>query len=232
MAFNLTPVAELARQRGVKILIHGPPGVGKTVLCTTATAEHARIAIISAEGGLLSVRNTGAVGGEIRTFAEFEESYRFFAYDAEALAWFHTICLDSISEIAEICLAAEIKSAKDPRQAYGEMATKMKTMIRAFKDLPYNVVFTAMQEKESTDDGTKFFPSLPGQQLAGKVNWISHQFDEVFSYRMVPDDKGGASRRLLQTQPDVTFDAKDRSGSLSFWEEPNLANIFTKILEG
>jgi AAA domain len=232
MAFVLTPVRDLARARGIKVLVHGPPGVGKTVLCTTAGPQD-RIAMISAEGGLLSIRNSNLIGSEIRTFAEFEESYRFFAYDTGALEWFHTICLDSISEIAEICLVSELASAKDPRQAYGELAVKMKTMIRAFKDLPYNVIFTAMQEKAETDVGTKFFPALPGQQLAGKVNWISHQFDEVFSYRILPDEAGGTNaRRLLQTQPDAAFDAKDRSGSLEFWEEPNLANIFKKILEG
>jgi len=230
MAFNLQPVSELARARGIKILIHGPPGVGKTVLCSTSGVQE-QTAMISAEGGLLSIVGTGLVGAEIRTFKEFEESYRFFAYDAGALGWFHTVCLDSISEIAEICLQHELASAKDPRQAYGELAVKMKTMIRAFKDLPYNIVFTAMQEKEQTDEGTKFFPALPGQQLSGKVNWISHQFDEVFAYRMV-NDETGKPRRLLQTQPDVMYDAKDRSGLLSFWEEPNLGNIFTKILAG
>ena len=230
MAFNLQPVSELARLRGVKILVHGPPGCGKTMLCTTASKEQSKIAMISAEGGLLSIRNSKIVGSEIRTFKEFEEAYSFFAYNQGAIDWFDVVCLDSISEIAEICLAAELKSAKDPRQAYGELSTKMKAMIRAFKDLPYHVVFTAMQEKESTDDGTKFFPALPGKQLSGNVNWISHQFDEVFAYRLVADPNTKESRRLLQTQPDASFDAKDRSGSLEFWEEPNLDAIINKIV--
>jgi AAA domain len=231
VAFTLSNVSELARANGVKVLVHGPPGVGKTVLCASANVDQTKIAIISAEGGLLSVRNTACLGAEVRSFRELEEAYQFFAHNAGAIAHFDTICLDSVSEIAEICLSTEKKGQKHAMKAYGEMADKMKGIIRAFKDLPYNLVFTAMQEKNETDVGTKFFPALPGQQLAGKVNWISHQFDEVFSYRMIQAE-GGVSRRLLQTQPDASFDAKDRSGSLEFWEEPDLQTIFRKILEG
>jgi len=234
MAFNLQPIHEIVATRGVKIVVHGPPGVGKTVLSTTF-AEPSRTGVICAEGGLLSIKDYAQqhsmVGGEIRSFADFESSFSFFAYDFGALEWFRNIVLDSISEIAEVCLQEEIRVKKDPRQAYGEMANKMKTMIRAFRDLHgYNVVFTAQQEREKTDEGTKFFPSFPGQQLAGAKNWMSHQFDEVFSYRIVTDAEG-KPRRLLQTQPDQAYDAKDRSGKLDFWEEPNLQNVINKIMQ-
>lgn len=228
MAFNLQPVSELARSRGIKILVHGPPGIGKTVLCTT-TGHVGCTAMICAEGGLLSIRDVDMHGGEVRTFNEFEESYRFFAYNEGAKDHFQTVCLDSISEIAEICLANEMKQARDPRKAYGELYKKMKAMIRAFRDLPYNVVFTAQQSRQETDAGTKFFPTMPGRKLAGDENWLAHQFDEVFAYRIVEDEQG-EPQRLLQTQPDALYDAKDRSGALQFWEQPNLESIYHKIL--
>ena len=228
MAFDIRPVSELARERGIKVLIHGPPGIGKTTLCGT-TGDQPTTAMISAEGGLLSIRDTEMVGGEVRTFAEFEESYRFFATNTGALGYFKTICLDSITEIAEVCLAHELSVAKDPRKAYGELSTKMKHYVRAFRDLPYNVVFTAQQKRERADEGAgaRLIPSMPGRQLEG---WLSYQFDEVLSYRSVPNPDGGADLRLLQTQPDALYDAKDRSGALEFWQAPNLEEIFNKIM--
>lgn len=237
MAFVLRPLKELIDERGVKVVVHGPPGVGKTVLCTTLP-EPNRTGMICAEGGLRSIRATveryGMTGGEIRSFRDFEEAFAYFAYDPGARNFFRNLCLDSISEIADVCLKEELARNKDGRKAYGEMAVKMKTMIRAFRDLPYNVVFTAQQERSDTDDGTKFAPTFPGNQLSGKVSWMSHQFDEIYAYRIVADVEG-KPRRLLQTQPDQMYDAKSRLANnldgppfLDFWEEPNLANLFAK----
>ena len=46
-----------ATDQGLKMVVYGPPGSGKTMLCTTADAP---TLIISAEAGLLSIRDTKA----------------------------------------------------------------------------------------------------------------------------------------------------------------------------
>jgi len=252
MAFDLRPASELAREGGIKILVHGPPGVGKTTLCTT-TGHLAQTAIISAEGGLKSVRRLGPCrycgrsyhapdptceifdtqhhAGKIETWREFEEAYQFFAGDAGALGYFKTICLDSITEIAEVCLNHEKSKAKDPRKAYGETYDKVKDYVRRFRKLPYNIVFLA-QQKRFTPEGapTRIVPAIPGKALL-EESWLARQFDEIFAFRMIQNPTAGApDLRLLQTQPDALYEAKDRSTSLEFWQTPDLADIYQKIL--
>ena len=43
-------------------------------------------------------------------------------------------------------------------------------------------------------------------------------------------DSKGKKYRYLQTQPDYSWTAKDRSGKLDEQEKPNLSHIFDKIM--
>ena len=50
MAFEFINVADAVKKTGLKVILYGPAGSGKTRTCAT-TGEHTLI--ISAEGGLL-----------------------------------------------------------------------------------------------------------------------------------------------------------------------------------
>ena len=54
MAIKLTTTREQAQNNGVKVLVYGQAGAGKTVLCAT-TPDHSKTVILSAEAGLLSI---------------------------------------------------------------------------------------------------------------------------------------------------------------------------------
>lgn len=224
MAIKLTTTAQAARDNGLKLLVHGPAGAGKTSLCAT-TGEPT--VIISAEAGLLSLSRHDIPVIEVASIEDVTEAYRFVTEAAEArgLRW---VCLDSISEIAEVCLAAEKKSAKDPRQAYGALADVMGQLIRSFRDLPgRNVYFSCKQarQQDQATGSTLYFPSLPGQMLG---QGISYYFDEVMALR-VETGPDGQPARFLQTGRDFTHEAKDRSGVLALFEPPDLAHIAAKV---
>ena len=225
MAIKLTTTRAAAQVNGIKVLVHGPAGSGKTTLCATTGAP---TVIISAEAGLLSLRNHDIAVIEVQSIEDVQEAYRFITEDPSA-AGFEWVCLDSISEIAEVCLSAEKLATKDPRQAYGALQDKMGAIIRAFRDLPgKNVYFSCKQERqtEQATGAQLYFPSLPGQKLGQGVGYF---FDEVFALR-VERDAEGAVTRWLQTGRDLNHEAKDRSGALDLFEPPNLAHIATKIL--
>jgi hypothetical protein len=224
MAIKLTTTREAARDNGLKLLVHGPAGSGKTTLCAT-TGEPT--VIISAEAGLLSLRGHDIPVIEVKSIEDVHEAYRFLTESADAHD-FRWVCLDSISEIAEVCLAHEKRTNKDPRAAYGALADQMGQLIRAFRDLPGRHVYFSCKQARQQDQATGttlYFPSLPGQMLG---QGIGYYFDEVMALRVEPDGEGKPTR-WLQTGRDFTHEAKDRSGALDMFEPPELAHIARKV---
>jgi phage nucleotide-binding protein len=223
MAIKLTTTAQAAADNGLKVLVHGPAGAGKTTLC--ATTDEPTV-IISAEGGLLSLRGHDIPVIVVASIEDVSEAYRFIT-EAEEAKSFRWVCLDSISEIAEVCLAQEKARAKDPRQAYGAMQEAMTDLIRAFRDLPgRNVYFSAKLEKTTDEMGKILYgPSMPGNKTGQLLPYF---FDLVLALR-VEKDADGVPTRILQCQPDGAWLAKDRSGKLAMWEQPDLGAIIKTI---
>jgi hypothetical protein len=107
------------------------------------------------------------------------------------------------------------------------MADQMTHLIRAFRDLPgKHVYFSAKMEKTQDEMGRLlYYPSLPGNKVGQQLPYF---FDEVLALR-VERDSEGATQRALMCESDGLWLAKDRSGKLSPWEEPNLGVIISKI---
>jgi hypothetical protein len=210
--------------KGVKCLVYGEAGVGKTRLCSTAPNP----IIISAESGLLSLADKDIPVVEIKTMAEAVECYEWLKLSANAK--YDTICLDSISDLAEVLLAEYKGGTKDPRNAYGSMADDAADLIRKFRDLPrVNVYFIAKLKRLEDDNGViSFIPSVPGQQLLQSLPYF---FDELFALRH-GKTKEKVEYTYLQTKGDFQWIAKDRSGTLDKIEKPNLQELFNKISGG
>ena len=215
------------KAHALKIVCHGESAAGKTRLAATTGCLDETI-IISAEAGLLSLRDVAATAIEVGSKADVLEAYAWITESDEArgIQW---ICVDSLSEIAEVLLADEKSKHADGRRAYGEMADIMTRLIRSFRDLPgKHVYMSCKQERIAADMGRMLYaPSMPGNKLAQQVPYF---FDEVFALRVHRDDESGEIKRWLQCHPDGSYSAKDRSGVLEMYEAPNLAAIKTKIL--
>lgn len=210
---------------GVKLLVYGQAGAGKTTLAATLPSP----LVLSAEGGLLSIAGADLPYIEIKTMADLGDAYRFVTESDEAEA-FESIALDSISEIAEVLLTHEKAATKDPRRAYGEMADQMAMMIRNFRDIPgKHVYMSAKLEKSQDETGRMLYaPSMPGSKTAQGLPYF---FDEVLALLVEKDGDGNPQRALL-TDSDGVWQAKDRSGRLDTWELPNLGDIINKIKGG
>lgn len=224
MALQFSTTDQASAAAGVKVLVYGDAGMGKTTLCATAPSP----IIISAESGLLSLRKFRIPVIEIKTIDQLTEAYDWATRAAEARQ-FATVCIDSISEIGEVVLANAKRQVKDPRQAYGELIEKMTMTIRAFRDLPGKHVYMAAKMEPMKDELTgvvRYGPSMPGSKLGPQ---LPYYFDEVFRLG-VNKSPQGETYRFLQTHPDLQYTAKDRSGSLAAIESPDLNHVFAKIL--
>jgi phage nucleotide-binding protein len=220
---KIVKVDEAIQQNGLKVLVYGQPGSGKTMLAATTGG---RPLIISAEAGLLSLAGRDIDVVEAQNMESLREIYEYLSKngDDNKYDW---IVLDSISEVAEVVLANEKTVAKDPRQAYGALADTMAMLLRAFRDLPRNVYMSAKLER-TKDDATGamlFSPTMPGLKLGQLLPYL---FDEVFVLRVEKDAEGNP-QRWLQTVGDHQYVAKDRSGKLDPFELPNLSDVATKI---
>lgn len=226
---KIETIDEAVEQTGIKICVYGFAGAGKTVLSATTGAN---TVILSAEAGLLSLKNAPA---EVKAKLAVIQ-IKSLQDMGEAFAWLQTghmadwLVIDSISEIAEVVLSSAKGLNKDPRGAYGDMADDMLELIRQLRDLPgYNVMMTAKQTRIKDDFTgiTSYVPMLPGQQLTKQIPYM---FDEIFALRVEPHpSEAGQVIRVLQTGRDVAYDCKDRSGTLDMFELPNIEHIARKI---
>jgi phage nucleotide-binding protein len=221
MAINLRSTRSVTAQ-GVKMMVYGAAGAGKTSLIRTLPNP----VILSAESGLLSIADSDIPFIEIKTMQELQEAYEW-ASSSDDAKQFDSIALDSISEIGEVVLNHEKKIAKDPRQAYGAMQEQLGDIIRSFRDLQgKNVYFSAKLEKSQDEMGRMLYaPSMPGNKVGQSLPYF---FDEVFALR-VEKDPQGVTQRAMMCDTDGLWSAKDRSGKLSAWEAPDLGEIIKKI---
>jgi AAA domain len=218
---------------GLKFIVYGRSGAGKTRLAATSPSA----LVLDCERGTSSLARpeiAPIARWEIRGgFAGLAKPYHWLTQDPDARENFKTVFLDSLSDLAEQefeILSNEGKTDsksqfKDPRAVYGEVARRAVSLLRYLRDLPFfNVVILAKQG-EVQDEVNKrilYGIELPGRKLATQVPYL---FDGV--YRLWVDAN---NRRWLQTGADIQYDAKDRIG-LDFQEDvtTDFGRIFTKL---
>jgi hypothetical protein len=228
MAVKITSLREMVEDTGLKALVHGLAGAGKTVLCAT-TGEPTLI--LSVEEGLLSIVDAPDYiqAASVKTLVDFMDVYELLkeqrASGNQVYKW---VAIDSISDIAEVILKNEMDKCNDPRKSYPAFQAEVISLIKGFRDLKgYNVIMTAKQAmiKDDYTGITLRQPAMPGNKLGPAIPYL---FDEVFALR-VEKDENGNDYRVIQTNRDIMFEAKDRSGKLDMFEPASLKKIYEKI---
>lgn len=236
MTIKFTTVEETTRQTGIKLVVYGKSKVGKTSLIATC----ANPLIISAERGLLSLRNNPATRNtpviEIHGMTEFNEVFEWCSKSNDAKK-FNSFALDSITEIAELCLGEEkakaIAKAKGGKvnnfEPYMELGTQIMAILRGFRDMPAKHVLFIAQEEFDKDEQTGlsvYRPVLPGRQLTRQ---LPYTFDEILQINRFTTPEG-QPYNMLRTTSDAQNVAGDRSGKLDIWEPADIGYIINKIL--
>lgn len=217
---------DLVSKSGVKILIYGGAGTGKTRAAVTAPKP----LVVAVENGLLSIQNENVPVFDCRgknglaAFAQFIQ----WVQSPESRQ-FETIIIDSWSELATQLLNSEIPKCKDPRQAYGIMAEKMMNWAYLLvNQIPHNIVFICKQECVSNNNISYHQPSLEGKKLYTE---FTHLIDVILRFQPKRFVVQGKSQEFMvasvKNQPD--YIARDRSGRLFEDEPQDLSLIIGKI---
>ena len=154
---------------------------------------------------------------------------------------YRTVVIDSLTELEAYCMYGllGIHGEFDITQIDDDMKTAefseykknnnmVNLLVRAFRDLPMNVVIVAAQEY--AQDELKRFHYTPA--LTGKLKTQVQGYFDIVGYlsRATPDDKGNAPTRLY-IQPIGKFDAKNRRASYkeSFFDDPTMSSIMKAV---
>jgi len=227
---DLAPANQFAQQFGVKAVVYGGPGGGKTPICVTTSP---RPVALMCEPGFLSLR-----GSNVPTFPAFNppriaEFFQWFMNSNESKN-FDTLVVDSISQAAEIHIDAQTgqKSKggekKHGQQIYGEMA---EVMMKYINDLYFmqakHIILIAKQEIIDLNGMQYKRPYFPGKVLPVRV---PHLFDVItnLSNHLVPGVNGPT--KAFRTREDFGQMGRDRSGRLNEFEPPNMGQLIDKCM--
>lgn len=222
---DIKPVSSYAKRNGAKILSYGPPGGGKTPSMLTAPNPF----LILLEKGTMSIRNSNAASFQPKDAREIDDVFDWIARSKEAQQ-FDTICVDSLSAMAEMYLhhAKNVAKISHGLQQYGFMAEGVRRNVDVlYYTWPKHVYGICQMDTLTLEGGsTSKRPGFPGKDLA---QYVPHLFDIILycDKQQVP----GFPQPQLAFRTAKTFgvEARDRSGTLAELEPQNLANLIAKI---
>lgn len=212
----------------LNMLIYGEPGVGKTHLCGTAAQSDimAPVLFLDIEGGTATLRKMKEVEyvvpiRSLDDLMKVHTSVTTALHDGAENAPV-TVIIDSLTELQKLdCNAILMYAIEnnekgiDPKQPvmgirqWGITLDHMRQIVRKFRDLPCNVIFTALEKTETDNNGLR--QSLPS--ISGKGAMEVCGFLDIVGRYSVVVEKDNIERRL-QFQKTNTTMAKDRLGVL------------------
>lgn len=231
---QIMKLGELQQIQGLKLLLFGDAGVGKTRMAASAHLIEAMrpVVIGAAEGGLTSLlKDPRFADLDVFELTDTRMDPESVVKKVEELYercqdGYRTVILDTLTEAQRYGLmylseqpagwAGYTSPKKISLPDYGANLLQTGTLVRAFRDLPINVIMTAHVRRATLNvDGHDYVvPSVTGQQWKD----VMATFSEVFfmytkaAVSLAEPEKG--VRYKIITKPFENIKAKDRDFDL------------------
>ncbi len=225
---SLKHATEYAKLYGVKALVYGPPGSGKTPIINTAP----RPVLLACEPGLLSMRGSTVPTFQAFTAKSIDEFFEWL-FSSNETKNFDTVCIDSTTQMAEIYLNDFLNGTSKGGNkihgmaAYGEMAKATLKHLERLYFLPYKHTYLIAKESVDNENGlTVKRPYYPGQQLPKDV---PGKYDCILRLAIhnVPGVGQVKAFRCIASLEEM---ARNRTGTLNEFEPPDFSDLVNKCM--
>jgi hypothetical protein len=206
----------------VNMLVFADSGAGKTVL---AGSDDSVLFAAPEDDGLLSAQRMGSKADkyDINKWEDLMSLYEDLNELVEAgedipYKW---LCVDSITEMQSMCMryilrkVVEANPDRDPDvPAIGDWQRYyiiFEKMVRAFNDLPINVLYTALARKVEDADGNEFMvPEIQGKDYGIAMKTVSYMTSYGYMMREIvekeiPATEEGAEPKKIKVRQRVIF---------------------------
>lgn len=142
-----------------------------------------------------------------------ESGTKYRSLGVDSLTEINYLVLREVTEMAGKMNPAKHDGELSQLQDYGRASTRMRRVIRSFRDLEMNVFLTALpvENKDDTTGAVEIRPSLVGklsEEIPGMLDIVGY----MTVPRLKPNSTGDEEpRRTIHFQPTNKFRAKDRS---------------------
>lgn len=214
---KIKPASKMPKR--FRALFYGRSGAGKTRLA--ATAPKVLLIDVNEQGTDSVRRDFDPDVYPVEFWTDLDDAYWFLAQGDHD---YETVAIDGVTGMQNLCMKfvlgdeASRDASRDPdmpsRAVWGKVGELMKTQITNFRNLPMNVIFTALQRKlvtgDDEEDNEEIFyspacsPSISGH-LEAAVGMIGYLHTREVSVK-----KKGEKKRKAVTRTRLIVGASDR----------------------
>lgn len=218
-------------------LFYGEPGAGKTFLCGTAQ-DHpmtSPVLVLDIEGGTTTLHERKDIDViQVRSIQQIKQIHDQLSASNDG--YYKTVVVDSLTELQKLDMQGIMREVVSRRpdldpdvpsvREWGITGEHVRKIVRYYRDLKMNTIFTALMEQDKDDTGAvTMYPSISPKRLRTEVPG----FLDIVGYIYTETGETGIQRRIQFVQTKKVR-AKDRTAKLGeMLENPTIPDMWNLI---